>query len=666
MSEATLSSAAAAVGEKRAVEKADLFRLKFITGGQLSPDGKRVAYSISQVDAEKEKEFSAIWLLTLDSGATRQLTVGTAKDAAPQWSPDGRQIAFLSTRDEKAQIYVIPADGGEARQVTTFKQGVASSAAWSPDGKYIAFTAVPIEEPRDPKKPYRIDRTVYRFNEIEYLDDVVQSLYVVDTAGGEARRLTNDRYMNTSPQWSPDGKEILYSATMGVDDFRGLFPRLRVVDIASGTIRNVTEGWDGSASSSGWMPDGKRIVFTGQVNGLAIGSKDDVWVVDREGGTPQSRSASFEMGVGGGLQSDMPVVLASPMLKLTPDGKFVYTPAQIGGEVNIAKVALDGDENVQIVVSGERYCTLLSADDHHLVYLANDLNHPPDLYVSNLDGSKEKQLTHINDAWLEQVNLPDIEHLLFPSSDGVQVEGWLVTPPEGNMPYPTILYIHGGPHSAFGNVFHFDTQMLAGAGYAVLLVNHRASMGYGNAFSTAIKGDWGNLDYKDLMAGVDYVIGKGWADLDRLGVCGLSGGGNLTCWIIGNTNRFKAAVPENPVTNWVSFYGVSDIGVWFGVEEMGGHPQDIPEVYTKCSPITYAHNCTTPTLMIQGENDWRCPPEQTEQFYTRLKVAGCRVEMLRLPNSSHAATIRGEVAVRSAHNDALLDWMNRYVLGKTE
>jgi dipeptidyl aminopeptidase/acylaminoacyl peptidase len=206
--------------------------------------------------------------------------------------------------------------------------------------------------------------------------------------------------------------------------------------------------------------------------------------------------------------------------------------------------------------------------------------------------------------------------------------------------------------------------MLVGAGYAVLMVNHRASTGYGDAFSTAIKGDWGNLDYHDLMAGVDYAIAQGWSDADRLGVCGLSGGGNLSCWIVGQTHRFKAAVPENPVTNWVSFYGVSDIGVWFAREELGGDPHEIPEIYARCSPITYAHRCTTPTLMVIGENDWRCPPEQGEQFYATLKANGCPVEMLRLPLSSHAATIVGALDVRRAHNEALLDWMNRYVMGK--
>jgi dipeptidyl aminopeptidase/acylaminoacyl peptidase len=253
---------------------------------------------------------------------------------------------------------------------------------------------------------------------------------------------------------------------------------------------------------------------------------------------------------------------------------------------------------------------------------------------------------------------------LFPGSDGAQVEGWIVKPPAGKPPYPTILYIHGGPHGAFGHLFHFDTQMLAGAGYAVLLVNHRASTGYGDEFSTAIKGDWGNLDYKDLMAGVDYAIAQGLADPDRLGVCGLSGGGNLSCWIVGQTDRFRAAVPENPVTNFASMYGVSDISAWFVVEELGGPPWEIPEVYARCSPITYAHRCKTPTLLIQGEHDWRCPAEQSEQFYAVLKANGCVVEMLRLPASPHAGTIAGPPVMRRAHNEALLDWMNRYVLGK--
>ncbi len=488
--------------EKRTVEPADLFRLQFITEAQLSPDGKRVAYTISHVDAEKEKEYSAIWLMNLASGETRQFTSGSAKDADPQWSPDGKQIAFLSTRGDKPQIYVIPADGGEARAVTALKQGAGGGHAWSPDGKQIAFTAVPIEEARDPAKPYRVTRNVYRFNDMEYLDDVVQSLYVVDVDGGEARRVTDDPLMNSAPQWSPDGKEILLLSNMRPDTYRTFYQDIRVVDVASGAVRSLTEDW-GVVASAGWLPDGKRIAFEGQPFGKLIGSKNDVWVIDSAGGEPECRSAGLKVGVGGDLQPDMPVVGVSLRLTITSDGKCAIVRVQDGGDVGVYQVALEGAEAWTPLLTGERSVLPQSLAAGKLAYLVSEINHPIDLYVADADGGGEQQLTHLNDTWLAGVKLPSVEHLHFPGSDGVQVEGWIYLPPEGKAPYPTVLYIHGGPHGAFGNVFHFDSQMLCGAGYAVLMVNHRASTGYGDEFSTAIKGDWGNLDYKDLMAGVD-------------------------------------------------------------------------------------------------------------------------------------------------------------------
>jgi dipeptidyl aminopeptidase/acylaminoacyl peptidase len=654
-------------GKLRTIDKADLFRLKFLESGQLSPDAKHVAYAVGEVhtqdDGKVEQERSALWLMRLETGEARQLTNGQARDLYPQWSPDSKQIAFISTRADKPQVYVIAVDGGEARALTSLKQGVDGIPSWSYDGQHIAFTAGEWAEQPDLEKPFRVTRKVYRFDKVGYLDGRVQDLYIVPAAGGEPRKLVGDGFMNTYPQWSPDGKEILYLAAMGPDSHRAFQPTLRIVNVVDGSVRSLISDW-GDASCAAWLPDGNRIAFVGQPFGLTIGSKSDLWLIDRRGGKPECRTKNFKIGVGGTLQGDMPVNWQPTTIPITNDGKFAYVPVQEGGTVQVYRVALSGPESCAPVLGGERTCFLIGAGEQHLAYFVSTINNPSDLYVAAVDGGNERRLTHLNDELLSARQLPTVEYLQFHGTDGVPVEGWIMKPPTGAAPYPTILYIHGGPHGAFGHMFHFDTQMLCGAGYAVLMVNHRASTGYGDEFSTAIKGDWGNLDYGDLMAGVDHAIERGLADPDRLGVCGLSGGGNLSCWVVGQTDRFKAAVPENPVTNWVSFYGVSDIGVWFAVEQMGGHPHEIPEVYAKCSPITYAHRCKTPTLLVQAEHDWRCPAEQSEQFYAVLKANGCTVEMLRLPKGYHGTTIIGAPINRRVHNEALLDWMDRYVMGK--
>ena len=648
----------------RTIQANDLFNLKFLHGSSFSPDGSNIVYSVSHVDAEKEKEYITIWLYDVQTKQHRQMTNGSAQDSNPKWSPDGKQIAFVSDRGDKPQIYLLPIDGGEAKQLTDLQQGVGGSFAWSPDGKKVAFTAgidYGDDEPPDlTKDVYRITRNVYRFDAIGYLDQKVLDIYVIDVDGGEPTRLTNDQTLNDGLSWSPDGTKILYSATMHPDRFRAMLPEVRTVNLTGEIAVVISENW-GQATSPTFTPDGNRVVFMGHPHGGPIGTKSDLWIHDLTTGEKTNRTPNLKVGVGGGLSMDMPTGnLYGAPIPITNDAAYVRI--QAGGTVQIHRVALSGDETHESILSGDRACFAQDIHGDKMLFASIDINTPPNLYIATLDGSNEQQITHLNQGLLDEIDLPNIERLLFKGTDGVEVEGWYMKPPVGQAPYPTILYIHGGPHGAYGYGFHFDFQMLAGAGYGVLFINHRASTGYGDEFSTAIKGDWGNLDYNDLMAGVDYAIERGLADADRLGCCGTSGGGNLSCWIVGQTDRFKAAIPQNPVTNWVSFYGVSDIGVWFAVEQMGGHPQDIPEVYSKCSPITYAHKCKTPTLMVQSEHDWRCPAEQSEQFYTVLKANGCTVEMLRQPGGSHGASIRGAINLRREHNTAMLDWFNRYVL----
>jgi dipeptidyl aminopeptidase/acylaminoacyl peptidase len=348
---------------------------------------------------------------------------------------------------------------------------------------------------------------------------------------------------------------------------------------------------------------------------------------------------------------------------VTNDGQSAYVTVLDGGTFQIHRITLTGPEAWTPVVTGERCCTLQDMNRKHLLFAVSTINAPWELYIANLDGSHEHQLTRINAGLLAQRALPAVEHLLFPGKDETQVEGWILKPALGRPPYPTILYIHGGRQAANGHVFGFDHQMLAGAGYAVLLVNYRGSVGYGDEFALSAVRDWGNHDYGDLMAGVDFAIEGGLADPDRLGCCGVSAGGTLSCWIVGQTDRFKAAVPENPITNWASAYGTSDIGHWFHVQEFGGPLHETLGLALRNSAIIYAHRCKTPTLLVHHEQDYRCPSDQAEQFYAVLKASGCIVEMVRFPGSSHGGAARGEPQVRRVQNEVLLDWMNRYVLG---
>lgn len=651
----------------RPIAPEDLFRFKFVVAADLSPDATRVVFAQTRIapgekEDDDEVEHSDLHLLDVESGTIRRLTHNDSTNSAPAISPDGSSMAFMSSRTEKPQLWLLPLDGGEPRRLTDLPQGVGSGPVWSPDGTKIAFTAGLQDEPRKPEHPYRVTRTMWRFDGVGVLEDAIQDVYVIDAVdeAAEPRRLTDDRFMNSLPKWSADGQSLVYVASHDPDSHE-LMSRLRRVDL-HGAVTDLTPP-DGLVASHAPMADGRVVYVLYFERDKVIGSRPSLYVLDPATGDRTRRGADIEGHIEGGIQPDHPAAGLEGRLLLEEGGRDVLVTVQTGGEVALVRVALDGEESHAVVAGGTRVCVPLSARGRSVLFGAFGFTEPGDLHLLDLGTGEERRLTRLNDELLSELDLPTVVPLHFSGIDGAPVEGWFLRQSGSEDPLPTLLGIHGGPHSAWGAQFNFDHLMFAGAGYGVLLVNHRASTGYGDAFATAIRGDWGNLDYADLMSGVDHAIEEGLADPDRLGVYGISGGGNLTGWVIGHTDRFKAACPENPVFNWFSMYGTSDLGADFSVRELGGTPYEAEDVYRRCSPITYADRVTTPTLFLQHEGDCRCPAEQTEQFFTVLRVNGVPAEMLRFPNTPHAGSVLGPITHRRTQNEALLEWMNRHVLG---
>lgn len=632
----------------------DDLRYARIGSARLSSNGKLAVCDLTRHDLERDLTITSLWLIDLASGDARQLTQDSSSNTSPSWSPDGSQIAFLSNRCGEKQVFLLPIDGGEARQFTNLPQGADGPPVWSPDGERIAFTAPAGAEPRDPTAPYRVTRFIYRFDGVGYLDDAVQNIYVQSLHGGDATQLTDDAHLDRTLRWSPDGCEILYLASFDPDRSDLFSAKLRTVNLQGDLAEILGLDW-GFIKNAGWLPDGKSIMVVASRSDQPMATKDDLWIVNRDSGQAVNRTADLSSGI----EVQWFPVFSAANIQTAASAALVNLVER--GKKGVYSVALSGEPQWQQLLGGNRTLALQDADAANMLFLAGDLENPGDLCIAALDGTNERRVTRFNDSLLAELEFPKVEELLYHTVDGTPIQGWLLLPNQGEPPYPTILYIHGGPHGWYGYQYGSDFQMLAGAGYAVLFVNPRGSTGYGDAFATALSGNWGVLDHKDLLDGVDYAIETGFADPDRLGICGLSYGGYLTTYTIGQTNRFKAAVAENPITDLVSRYGTADMGPWGSLSELGGKPHEIPDVYRRGSPITYAYNCTTPTLLIQCEQDYRCPAGQAEQFYGHLKANGCIVEMLRIPGVSHVASITGSIPVQKAQNEALLDWMQRHV-----
>jgi dipeptidyl aminopeptidase/acylaminoacyl peptidase len=640
----------------RAFGEADALRLAFV--GEAGFVGSLTYYRTSRVDGEHD--VSTLWLS--DSGDSRQVA-GVADAHSPSPAPDGRSLAFVASADGVPQIWLTGTDGA-ARQLTKLVQGVTGAPAWAPSGQSVAFTARD-GVPPDRSLPYRVIRPTFRYDGIGLVEDAVRDVYLADAMTGAVRRLTSDGCVYEDPRWSPDGQRILVRASFEPADREWTAkPSLYVIDVASGNRQLVVGDWGGVLEAE-WCPDGERIAFYGipAVPGYvdAYFHRRDVWTVEATGGTPVCRTAALPAGVGVKLDFDHPTWHTFRRANLRVAGGDAYVSAQRGGDVGICRVALSGPEATEFVVEDpQRVCFLSDLDPStdRLLYVATSALDPPDLYLR--EQGTEQRLTDLNGEALRGIARGRLHTIEVTAADGLQTDAWALTP-AGAGPFPTVLAIHGGPSNSVGNVYTIDHQLLVGAGIAVVFGNFRGSFGYGTEYMRLLHGRWGQEGEQDHLALIDRAVELGIADPDRLGVYGLSHGGFATCWLVGRTDRFRAAVAENPVTNFVTSYGTMDSPWWIAIT-LGGRPHEKPDLYAESSPLTYAHNCTTPLLFVVGENDLRCLPLESEQYFRVLSDNGCPTEMLRLPGADHIGSWTGSVPVRAAQNAALVEWFARHLL----
>ena len=650
--------------EKRGVTPEDYFSFKFIGDPHISPDGKVVVYVLTSIDRKKNRRESAIWVVPADgSAAPRQISAEGFSSNSPRWSPDGKTLAFLSARSPdsstgekpKSQIYLLSiSGGGEAIALTKLKNGV-QSYQWSPEGSRIVVVSssgpmdgVALADRKSDVRHYTHIR--YKFNDTGWFDDKRRHLWVVTVPGGEAKQITEGQDWNdTDPQWSPDGTRIAFVSDRtgkAYDDSHNT--DVWVIPAAGGTLTRISDHAFEDESPR-WSPDGKQILFAGQT---ASHQFPKLYLADSSGG------AASQLAV-----EDLDLI---PSNLHWPAPGSVFFTAGVKGETHIFR-ADPAAHTFRAVTSGPRgiHAFEVSASPGKMVYLANDFQHLGDLYISNLDGSGERQLTHVNSALWAQLALQPVERLAYKSTDGWPIEGFFVKPLgwQAGKKYPMVLVIHGGPEGMYGIDWNHEFQIYAAKGWAVFFCNPRGSTGYGEKFERGEINNWGGMDYQDIMAGVDAALKQyPWVDANDLGVTGGSYGGYMTNWIVGHTNRFKAAVTLRSLSNFISDDGTRD-GAYGHEEYFKGVIFDDFDQYWDASPLKYARNVRTPTLVLHSDNDFRVPIEQGEQWFRALQHYGVPSEIVFFPRENHNLTRTGEPKHIVESLNWQLYWFDRYLNG---
>ena len=635
----------------------DVYELTAVSDPRLSPDGKSAAFVLTRIDREQSEYRSAIWIAATDgSEPPRQLTSGLKIDGAPRFSPDGTRLSFVSNRDtDKKQLFVLPLEGGEPQRLTDLPEDV-EDPVWSPDSRQLAFCSrVPdpaYEEPNEKhRRPRRITRLQFKFDNEGWTGDRRRHVFVCPADGSaEPTQLTSGDFEHSHPSWSPDGTRIVFVSSRGDDWDLEPVAHLYLVPAAGGEPRQLTSG-ENVYSVPSWSPDGHGIGCRWSPGGFDSPRHDRIAAVDPETGEHRSLTESLDRH-----GNSYP-----PLRDPAWDGEDLVFGVEDGGNVPLYRVRADGSQPPELVVGGERWVHGWDAAAGEVVYAASTQTSLPELYRG------EEQLTSFGSTFAESRELVAPERFTATSPDGTEVEAWIMHPPgiEQGRRYPVLVNIHGGPFTQYGNKFFDEFQVYAGAGYVVLYSNPRGSSGYSEEWGRAVRGPvedgpgWGSVDYEDVMAVVDEALRRfDFCDGERLGVMGGSYGGYMTSWIVGHTDRFRAACSERAVNSLVSQYGSSDIG-HFIKSYVGAYLFEEPDAYERHSPVTYAEKITTPLLILHSENDLRCNIEQAEQLYTTLRLLRRDVELVRFPGEGHELTRSGSPVHRIQRFELLLEWFGQ-------